>query len=122
MQALDRFRKAIEIGMRPDERKELLQIERSVKELEDAELLLERPAIMRLLQWCRSNVRDLNEQLSTDEELMKDGLEGTRLAMLKKKEILLYFIGLFDTKAQLEEIAKDLDDRSTAFEDYQQDR
>lgn len=119
---LARFRKALERGQRPEEGNELRQIELRIKQLENYLLLAKTPGIADLIEYCRRGIREVNDLLSTDRELSKDGRGAERLAMLEKKEVLLYFVGLFDPSAELDQIEKELSERSQAFEDYQTGR
>lgn len=112
----------MEKGMRPEEGLELRQIEIRIKQLNNYKDLAGTPGIVDLLEWCRRNIRQTNDALSTDRELHEAGRTAERLAMLEKKEVLLYFVGLFDPQAELDSIEKELTDHTQSFEDYQQDR
>lgn len=119
---LQRFRVALERGQRPDEVEDLRSIEARIKQLQDYEKLSKTPGIRDLIDWCRRGVREMNELLSTDRDLLRDGREGERLAMLERKDVLLYFIGLFDPAAELDEIEKELSEKASQFEEYQEGR
>lgn len=119
---LSELRATMEKGFKPDEARELRQIDLRIKALNDYQELAQRPGISELLQWCRRGIGEINETLSTDRELLKDGREGERLAMLEKKDILLYLTGLFNPQAELDEIEKELSDRVEVFKEYQEGR
>lgn len=119
---LDRLRTAMEVGMRPEEQGELRDVERRIKMLEDYTTLSGRPGIKDFIDWCIREVRSGNDRLSTDRVLLADGRQAERDAILNRKEILLYFVGLFDTHAELESLEKEISDRAQTFEDYNQSR
>lgn len=115
---LERLRKAMEIGLRDEDISDLRDIEKRIKNLEDYATLAKRPGISQLLDWCKGDIRGINDRLSTDVVLMKDGHEGERFAILNRKEILLYFVGLFDPYAELDLLEKELSDRAQQFDEY----
>ncbi|MDE1944816.1 MAG: hypothetical protein KGI03_00890 [Patescibacteria group bacterium] len=115
---LDRLRKAAEIGIRPEDARELRDIEKRIKLLEDYEGLAKRPAIAGLLDWARRDIASTNERLSTDRELMRDGREAERLAMLERKDVLSYLLVLFNPREELDSIEKELSARAYTFEEY----
>lgn len=109
-------------GIRSDEESELRGIENRLKELENREHLATQPGIADLISWCRRNVLALNEQLSTDRELQGASREHERLAMMDKKDVLLYLIALFDPARDLAALESELAARAEIFEDYQKNR
>ncbi len=110
------------VGMKPEEAEFLSSIERQIKKLEDYQTLSQRPAIRELLDWCYRAISATNVQLSTDRALQQDRREAERLAMIDKKDVLLYIVGLFNVTAELETLEKDLAERVKTFEDYQAGR
>lgn len=115
---LERLRSAMEVGMRPEESQDLREIEKRVKLLEDYNALSGRPGIKDFIDWCKREIRSGNDRLSTDRALLSDGRQAERDAILNRKEILLYFIQLFDTSAELENLEKEISDRAQTFEEY----
>lgn len=119
---LNRYRKSVEEGMRPDEAVRLRELERRIKTLESYEKFANMPAIKDLRSWATREIVSINQRLSTDAVLLHDGHEGERLAMLNRKDVLLYFLGLLDPIAELEEIERSLSTDATVFENYQENR
>ncbi len=119
---LNRLRNVMSRGMTSEEFSELNTIENRIKKLEDYQTLAGRPAIREFLDWCLREVSLVKTKLSTDRDLHKDRREAERLAMIDRKDILLYFVGLFNTQADLDAIDQDLADRVKTFEDYQAGR
>lgn len=115
---LERFKKAITIGMRPEEQQDLESISQRVKKLDDYQTLAQRPAIRELLSFFTADIAAINARLSTDRELQRDVHTQERLAMLDRKDVLLYLVALFDPSAELETLEKELDARATDFEKY----
>lgn len=109
-------------GMREEERADLQSIEQQIKRMEDYQTLAGRPAIKELLDWCMREIASIKTQLSTRSPLQYTGREEERLAMIDRKDVLLYFVGLFNVSANLETLEKDLDERVKTFEDYQNQR
>lgn len=109
-------------GFRPEESKELSQIELRIKQLENYKALAQTPGIKDLIDWSRRGIREINDTLSTDREIQYSGREAERFAMLDKKDVLLYFVGLFDPQAELDSIEKELSERAQDFEEYQTGR
>lgn len=119
---LDRYRAGVSVGMRPEEAQLLREMERRIKTLESYQKFAEMPAIQDFAQWAQGDIRAINDRLSTDGALLKDGREGERLAMLNRKDVLLYLLGLFDPSAELEAIEKFLSPLADRFEGYQEGR
>lgn len=121
MSAIDRLsqlREVVSAGMTDEDRRDLHATEQRIKQLEDYSVLKARPGIKDLIDWSMRGIREINDQLSTDRDLLKDGHEHERLAMLDRRDILLYFVGLFNPEAELDEIEKYLTDRIVAFSEY----
>lgn len=119
---LDRLRKAMTVGMNEEDHSYLSILEKRIKELEDFESLGQRPAIRQFIDYCVREVKTVNDRLSTDVVLLKDGREGERLAMINRKEIFLYFISLFNTSADLESLERQVSAEAENFEGYQSKR
>ena len=119
---LERLQKAMEIGMRPEEANDLREIEKRIKLLEDYTALAGRPGIRDFIDWCKRDVRSGNDRLSTDRALLADGRQAERDAILNRKDILLYFVALFDTSIELENLEKEISDRAQTFEEYNHGR
>lgn len=116
--SLDRLRKAVEIGTRPEEQEYLRITEHRIKMLKDYEGLAQRPAIRDLLDYFKRDIRTINERLSTDRDFQTDRHTAERLAMLERKDVLLYLVGLFDPHEELDALAKELTERAINFEQY----
>jgi hypothetical protein len=114
---LDRLRKAVERGQRPDEAKDLRDIEKRIKTLDDYDSLAKRPAIAELLQWMKDEISGINERLSTDRKVDQQAVTE-RLAIMEKRDVLLYFVGLFDPSAELASIEKMLLAKVEEYEEY----
>lgn len=121
-ETFDRLRKAMERGLTDDDRSYLSVVEKQIKKMRGYEVLAENPAIKDYLDWCKTSIKGINRSLSTDRELQDDRHHAERLAMMEKKDVLMYFIGLFDTKAALDALEKELADRAEEFEQYQSNR
>ncbi len=119
---LDDLRKVMEKGMRDEERADLVSIEQRIKRMEDYEALAGRPAIKDLLDWCLRDIGSIKARLSTDRALHQDRREAERLAMIDRKDMLLYIVGLFNVSAQLEAIRLDLEEKKKTFQEYQNGR
>ncbi len=119
---LENLRKAMTIGMKPEEAEFLSSIEQQIKKLEDYQTLAQRPAIRELLDWAVRQISSINGQLSTRGPLQFTGREAERLAMIDRKDVLLYIVGLFNVNVQLENLDKELADRVKTFEEYQTGR
>lgn len=121
-EAIERYRSAIEKGARDEEKVYLHGLEKRVKQLENYQALGQTPAIKDFTGWAKRDIHNTNDRLSTDQVLQRDGHEAERLAMLNRKEVLLYLIGLFDPSAELEIIEKQLSEDAETFESYQEGR
>lgn len=108
--------------MRPEERDELRGIEQRIKTLENYESLGTQPAIKDFVQWARTEISSGMERLSTDRALLADGHAHERLAILDRKDMLLYLIGLFSPSEELKALEKEMAKRSDMFEEYQSGR
>lgn len=119
---LERLRNAMSKGMRPEESLELSAIEKRIKLLEGYQSLANHSSIKDFISWCKLGITEINDRLTSDRELSKSLLESERLALFDKKDILMYFVSLFDPSAELDSLDKELADRAESFEQYQGDR
>lgn len=119
--ALERYRKSVEIGMRDEDRLLLRDTEKRIKLLESYKAFFEIPAVRDFADWAARDIRSINETLSTSRELHLRSSEE-RLAMIDRKDVLLYLIGLFDPSAELETLEKELTEKAERFEEYQAGR
>ena len=120
--ALERYRKSVEVGMRDEERAYLSTVEKRIKQLENYLTLGKNPAIQDFSEWAKRDISSINVRLSTERELMLDGHAAERLAMLDRKDVLLYLIGLLDPSAELEVIENQLNEDAERYEGYQEGR
>lgn len=114
----ERLRHSVEIGMREDDVRDLRDAERRLKLAEDRAALAQRPGILELIRWAKSDINSVNERLSTDRALLKDGREAERLAMLERKDVLSYLLVLFDPSAELEALEQEFSKSAEQFEEY----
>jgi hypothetical protein len=115
---LERLRKSAERGGgHHGDAGDLKAIEMRIKLLESYESLATTPGIADLLKWCRDEIIATNDRLSTERKVdFQSSLE--RLAIIEKRDVLLYLVGLFDPKAELESLETMLTEKAEEFEKY----
>lgn len=119
--SLERYRKSVEIGMRDEDRSYMHEMERRIKTLENYASLGEQPAIHDFVEWAKRDIRAMNVHLSTDRGVNPEANQK-RLAMIDRKEVLLYLVGLFSPHEELAFLESALNEQAQKFEDYQSDR